>query len=74
MKAALNDSQAERSTSPLRDLASGARERCIPAIVAAETEAERVWNDPERPVACLSLRSGFDLFLQVMDWPYGRKC
>jgi perosamine synthetase len=55
-----------------RDLASALVGACVPGDrTAAETEAERVWNDPERTVACLSLRSGFDLFLQMMRWPSG---
>src|SRR5688572_13851660 len=55
-----------------RDLASALVGACVPGDrAAAETQAERVWNNPERTVACLSLRSGFDLFLQVMGWPSG---
>ena len=55
-----------------RDLASALMSACVPGDRAAgETKAERVWNDPERTVVCLSLRSGFDLFLQVMGWPSG---
>jgi perosamine synthetase len=55
-----------------RDLASALVSACVPDDrVGAQARAERVWHDPDRTVACLSLRSGFDLFLQAVAWPRG---
>src|SRR5688572_7568780 len=55
-----------------RDLASAFAGACLPASrAAAQADAERAWGDPNRTIACLSVRSGFDLFLQAVAWPPG---
>jgi perosamine synthetase len=55
-----------------RDLASALVSVCVPEDrAAAQTRTERAWNDPDRTIVCLSLRSGFDLFLQAVAWPRG---
>jgi perosamine synthetase len=55
-----------------RDLMSALAGTCLPASRAsAQADAERGWGRPDRTIACLSVRSGFDLFLQAVAWPAG---
>ena len=54
------------------DLASAIARSCLPERrTAAQGAAERVWGEPDRTIACLSVRSGFDLFLQSVAWRPG---
>ena len=54
------------------DLASAIAGLCLPTRrSAALAVAEQVWGNPDRTVACLSVRSGFDLFLRSLAWPPG---
>lgn len=36
-----------------------------------QLETERRWGGPAHPLACLSVRTGFDLLLQHLAWPAG---
>jgi perosamine synthetase len=55
-----------------RDLMSAFADTCLPmSRAAAQADVERAWGEPDRTIACLSVRSGFDLFLQAVAWPPG---
>lgn len=54
------------------DLGFGLLRSCWPDNPAAtQSRIETCWSSPRDTLACLSVRSGFDLLLQAVAWPVG---
>ncbi len=54
------------------DLAAGAVRACFPPDFArVQREVEALWPDAQHTLACLSVRSGFDLLLETLALPPG---